>query len=464
MDHKVHNVLKSWGKYPSKSKDNKQSEWYRCGTEDVKRAVAAVKLRNLDLKLRGATFLPRPEQKAAVDKTFAYFNRIQKEKENSILPKSFVPKFLWNCKMRFGKTFASYLLAQKMECKRVLVLTFKPAVQTAWQEDIQNHVYFDGWQFVTRGGMAYEDCDKDKPIVCFGSFQDFLGTNENGGIKARNEWVHTTYWDMVIFDEYHFGAWRENARKLFEAEDQENLNSFDAEKYNKEEAVNAQSDDSLPISAKRYLFLSGTPFRALNSGEFIEEEIDKDMPNPYEVLPRMVMMTYQIPDSIKEIARGGEFNEFDLNVFFSADGTGKDAQFKFKEHVQKWLDLIRGAYLPSTMDDMKLGANKKPPMPFSDTRLLNVLSHTVWLLPGVSSCFAMANLLKEKQNAFFHDYKVIVCAGTQAGIGAEALIPVQDKMDNPLESKTITLSCGKLMTGVTVKPWTGIFMLCNLLL
>lgn len=231
MDHEVHNVLKSWGKYPSKSKDNKQSEWYRCGTEDVKRAVAAVKLRNLDLKLRGVTFLPRPEQKAAVDKTFAYFNRIQKEKENSILPKSFVPKFLWNCKMRFGKTFASYLLAQKMECKRVLVLTFKPAVQTAWQEDIQNHVYFDGWQFVTRGGMAYEDCDKDKPIVCFGSFQDFLGTNENGGIKARNEWVHTTYWDMVIFDEYHFGAWRENARKLFEAEDEENLNSFDAENH-----------------------------------------------------------------------------------------------------------------------------------------------------------------------------------------------------------------------------------------
>lgn len=76
----------------------------------------------------------------------------------------------------------------------------------------------------------------------------------------------------------------------------------------------------------------------------------------------------------------------------------------------------------------------------------------------------MANLLKEKQNAFFHDYKVIVCAGTQAGIGAEALIPVQDKMENPLESNTITLSCGKLMTGVTVKPWTGIFMLCNLLL
>ena len=486
MDYDVHTVLKYWGNNPVKSEDNKKSEWFRCNIEEVKRAITAVKLRNLNIKLRSATFAPRPEQQAAVDKTFAYFERIQKEKESSTLPDSFVPKFLWNCKMRFGKTFASYILSQKMNCKRVLVLTFKPAVQTAWQEDLQNHVYFEGWQFVSRNGISYEDCDKEKPIVCFGSFQDFLGTNENGGIKARNEWVHTTYWDLVIFDEYHFGAWRENAKKLFESDDEENLDSFDAEKYNKEEAGNVQNEESLPISTKRYLFLSGTPFRALNSGEFIEEQIfswtysdeqkakeiwpetefktkiDKEVSNPYESLPRMVMMTYQIPESIKEVAKGGEFNEFDLNLFFSAEGIGNNAEFKFKEYVQKWLDLIRGSYLPSTMDDLKLGANKKPPMPFSDTRLLNVLSHTVWLLPGVASCFAMANLLKEKQNSFFHDYKIIVCAGTEAGIGAEALVPVQDKMNNPLESKTITLSCGKLMTGVTVKPWTGIFMLCNL--
>ena len=101
-------------------------------------------------------------------------------------------------------------------------------------------------------------------------------------------------------------------------------------------------------------------------------------------------------------------------------------------------------------------------MPFSDTRLLNVLSHTLWFLPNVASCQAMANLLKQKQNAFYHDYKINVCAGTGAGIGLDALRPVQVSMSNPLETKTITLSCGKLTTGVTVKPWTGIFMLRNL--
>ena len=98
-------------------------------------------------------------------------------------------------------------------------------------------------------------------------------------------------------------------------------------------------------------------------------------------------------------------------------------------------------------------------MPFSDTRLLNVLSHTFWFLPNVASCYAMYNLLQQKQNSFYHDYHINVCAGTKAGIGVDALEPVQKSMGDPLTTKTITLSCGKLTTGVTVKPWTGIFML-----
>ena len=105
---------------------------------------------------------------------------------------------------------------------------------------------------------------------------------------------------------------------------------------------------------------------------------------------------------------------------------------------------------------------KKPPMPYADTRLLGILSHTIWFLPSIAACNAMANLLKRRQNTFYHDYRVIVAAGTSAGVGIKALAPVQEAMDNPLETKTITLTCGKLMTGVSVKPWSGIFMLCNL--
>jgi hypothetical protein len=263
---------------------------------------------------------------------------------------------------------------------------------------------------------------------------------------------------------------------LFEKEDEETSIDFDAEKYKNDEANNAINETWLPISTKYYLFLSGTPFRAINNGEFIEDQIFnwtysdeqrakaewKGNGNPYLALPRMVMLTYKMPDEIQEVAKQGEFDEFDLNLFFAAEGRGDAARFKYENEVQKWLDLIRGGYLPASIDDLKLGQDKRPPMPYSDTRLLNVLSHTLWFLPNVASCFAMANLLAQKQNKFYHDYKVVVCAGTAAGIGLDALYPVQANMGDPLETKTITLTCGKLTTGVTVKPWTGIFMLRNL--
>ena len=276
----------------------------------------------------------------------------------------------------------------------------------------------------------------------------------------------------MIFDEYHFGAWKENAKKLFEQEDEDSYDSEDLDKYDR---GNAYDETFLPITTMYYLYLSGTPFRALNSGEFIEDQIynwtysDEQRAkenwegdgNPYAALPRMVMMTYRIPDSIRRIAMQGEFNEFDLNVFFSAKGKGADAHFVYENEVQKWLDLIRGAYLETSVDDLKLGA-RKPALPYADVRLLNVLQHTLWFLPNVASCYAMKKLLMQKQNTFYHDYTINVCAGAEAGIGAAALEPVLKSMKDPLESKTITLSCGKLTTGVTVKPWTGIFMLRNL--
>ena len=236
----------------------------------------------------------------------------------------------------------------------------------------------------------------------------------------------------------------------------------------------------MPITTNHYLYLSGTPFRAIASGEFIEDQIfnwtysDEQkakeewysseyshLPNPYASLPRMVMLTYQLPDSIRHIAMQGEFDGFDLNVFFSAEGEGRTAHFKYEDEVQKWLDLIRGSFSETSLDNLKMGA-KKPPMPFSHAPLLSVLNHTFWFLPTVASCHAMANLLKQRQNKFYHDYEVVVAAGSRAGIGINALTPVFDAMtDNPLETKTITLSCGKLTTGVSVKPWTGIFMLRN---
>ena len=477
-DKNVHKLLERKGFHRLNPLD-KTDEWFDCSMEDVKAAILSLRTGSENVENRTQSFGMRPEQFRAVEQTKSYFEQAVKEEPNRI------PKFLWNAKMRFGKTFASYQLAKKMNLSRILVLTFKPAVESAWREDLVSHIDFEGWQFISNKDARdnklnmdeeFDRADKSRPIVVFGSFQDLLGTNESGGIKTKNEFIHATLWDLVIFDEYHFGAWKERAKELFEKEDEENEVDFDAEKYQKDEASNAINETWLPISTKYYLFLSGTPFRAINNGEFIEEQIFnwtysdeqrakanwKGTDNPYLSLPRMVMLTYRMPDQIQDVARQGEFDEFDLNLFFAAEGKGDYARFKYENEVQKWLDLIRGAYLPASIDDLKLGQDKRPPMPFSDARLLGLLSHTLWFLPNVASCFAMANLLKQRQNRFYHDYNVVVCAGTGAGIGLDALYPVQACMGNPLKTKTITLTCGKLTTGVTVKPWTGIFMLRNL--
>ncbi|MFC2033598.1 GIY-YIG nuclease family protein [Chloroflexota bacterium] len=456
-DYDVHHYLRS------RRIKNPSGEWFECSVETIKAAVIAVRTGQMNEENRSLDFKMRPEQEAAVEMTAAYFMSFKKGNADK------TPHFLWNAKMRFGKTFAVYQLSKRMGWHKVLVLTFKPAVQNAWEEDLKCHIDFKGWQFISPGGLSYEDADKKKPFVCFGSFQDYLGKNKStGGIKTKNEWVHATNWDCVILDEYHYGAWRENAKELFEAEDKKEI------EFAEGEGIKDFDEEIMPITTNGYLYLSGTPFRAIASGEFIEEQIfnwtysdeqrAKDEwdseDNPYASLPRMVLLTYQLPDSIREIAMQGEFNEFDLNVFFSASGVGGNAKFTYQDEVQKWLDLIRGSFLETTIDSLKVGA-KKPPMPFSDARLLNVLSHTFWFMPSVAACHAMRNLLARKQNRYYHDYHVIVAAGSSAGIGVAALPPVRDAMDDPLKTKSITLSCGKLTTGVTIRPWTGILMMRN---
>lgn len=480
-DKDIHRLLKHKG-FLQLNEGTDKNEWFKCTLSDALTAIEEIRTETRFEGNRTWNFAMRGEQQQAVNMTKSYFE--QSKIDDPTRP----PKFLWNAKMRFGKTFATYELCKTMGFKKILVLTFKPAVESAWQEDLTHHVDFKGWQFVSNKEAKFDAkkldeqfdaCDKTKPIVVFGSFQDLLGTNEAGGIKAKNEFIHTTNWDIIVFDEYHFGAWRENAKNLFEKYDEEE-DDFDLEKYQKEEAGNAINETFLPITSEQYLYLSGTPFRALNSGEFLEDQVfnwtysdeqaakenwDKSLgENPYAALPKMVMLTYKVPDSITaNVAINEGYDEFDINEFFRAEVTEKGkvetAHFVYEDDVQKWLKMIQGSYMP--VDGLKLGA-ERPPMPFSDTTLLNVLSHTLWFLPNVASCYAMYNLLRQKQNNFFDDYKIIVCAGTKAGIGLDALAPVKAAMGDPLVTKTITLSCGKLTTGVTVRPWAGVFMLRNL--
>lgn len=474
-DHEVRDRL------AAKGFERPMLEWMRCAVADVQTAITELRTGQ---KLSGThheTFTVRPEQAAAVDKTVAYFNSIWAEDRDK------VPRFLWNAKMRFGKTFASYQLAKRLGARRVLVVTFKPAVGDAWQTDLESHADFDGWQYISSApGGDPALVPKDTPLVCFGSFQDLLGRDHLGNIKAKNEWIHTINWDLVIFDEYHFGAWRDTAKELFEGEDSgvaareiaveygKDLETFDEEL----QELGNEEPEFLPITTHAYLYLSGTPFKILRRGEFIEEQIfnwtytDEQRAkeefaavhpgewSPYAALPEMRLFTYQMPDELISIANQGEFDEFDLDTFFEATGSGPLAAFKHKDDVQKWLDIIRGAHLPTQVDALRVGT--RPPFPYSDTRLLPYLQHSFWFLPDVASSYAMAHLLAEPQNVYWHAYRVLIVAGPGAGIGLDALPPVRHAIGNGNDSKTITLSCGKLATGVTVPQWAAILMLRNL--
>ena len=348
-DHEVRAVL------IKKGFENAELEWMRCTLKDIKTALTELRTGQKFSGTHSETFPMRREQADAVNKTHAYFHSIWKEDMHA------VPRFLWNAKMRFGKTFTAYQLAKKLGAKRVLVVTFKPAVEDAWQTDLESHVDFDGWQYLSR------NCESDptkisakNPLVYFGSFQDLLGRDDVGNIKPNNTWIHKIKWDLVVFDEYHFGAWRDTAKELFEGEEESIAKKETKLEYTPGlEHVNEdlgelseQETDFLPIITKAYLYLSGTPFKALATGEFIEEQIfnwtytdeqrakqeftqrKSGARNPYSAMPQMRLLTYQMPDELVAIASAGEFDEFDLNTFFEASGTGKSAKFKHKVHAQ----------------------------------------------------------------------------------------------------------------------------------
>ena len=444
-DHAIHNYLKN------NNYTHRGGEWFECTLEDVKAAIVAVKKGIKNEERRYNSFKMRPEQEFAVKKTSKYFKKYDGENK---------PHFLWNAKMRFGKTFTTYQLAKEMGWSKILILTYKPAVKSAWKEDLLTHIDFESWQFITNE-EEYINYDKSKPFVCFGSLQDFLGKTEEGKIKPKNEWVHEITWDCIVFDEYHYGAWRNKTKELVDDIDGEEI----------EQEIIAEEDIS--IKTKHYLYLSGTPFKILSSNEFSSEQIfnwtyvdeqrEKEEwegpDNPYLTLPKLILMTYNLPEDIAKVALKGEKNEFDLNEFFKASFTNKEktcAEFKHKDEVQKWIDFIIDADIERSLKHKE----NKVYLPFSNADLKESLQHTVWFLPDIASCYAMNELLHSRANTYFRKYKIALVAGNSCGNGVEAIKPVEKEMtNNPLETQTITLTCGKLTTGVTISPWTGIFML-----
>jgi hypothetical protein len=319
--------------------------------------------------------------------------------------------------MRFGKTFTSYQLAKRMGWSRVLVLTYKPAVEAAWREDLDGHADFVGWRFRGKDDEP-PDLTDPAPLVWFASFQDVLGTEEDGSPKAKNEDLYEVRWDAVVIDEYHFGAWRDAARGLYLG-DPETGSSGDASEVAELDTPDLNEDftenleQALPLQVNHYLYLSGTPFRALTQGEFLEDQVynwtysdeqraKADWPgsekNPYAALPRMHLLAYEMPEALREVALNN-FSEFSLTEFFRTQkGEDGTPRFIHESEVQKWLDLLRGQDIAGLWANVS--TRNRPPLPYEDTNLLAALQHTVWYLSSVDACLAMRDLLTAQRNTF----------------------------------------------------------------
>ncbi|MCP3878905.1 MAG: GIY-YIG nuclease family protein [Sulfitobacter sp.] len=478
MDHAVHAELKRAGVRSVPDPAGDKTEWYECTADEARAAIAAIKSSTTLSSLRPrASFGMRPEQEAAVDQTAAYFTANTGDGP---------AHFLWNAKMRFGKTFTTYQLAKELGWSRVLVLTYKPAVETAWREDLEGHTDFENWRFHGKADPT-PDMSDPSPIVWFASFQDVLGTTD-GKTKKKNEALYDASWDAVVIDEYHFGAWRDAARNLYLRDARDEDAAGDSSEKKELDTPDLDEDFSTNLEAglgeldvARYLYLSGTPFRALTQGEFLEDQVynwtysDEQRAkkswagpdtNPYESLPQMHLLTYSMPDELRKVALNNQ-SEFSLTEFFrterTVDSSGNEGPpvFLHAQDVQRWLNVLRGQDITGLW--ASVSAQNRPPLPYEDLNLLRALQHTVWYMPSVDACHAMAHLLSSSNNKFFADYNIVIAAGKEAGMGALALPPVERVITNtPQDTKSITLSCGKLMTGVTVPAWAGIFMLREL--
>ena len=429
-DKEVHAVLERSGvKRKVFDKENKANEWFMTSLDVVKRAIAAVKegkdsLSPGEVAHGRSPIVFRPEQCEAIEKTEKQFRKGN--------------QMLWNAKMRFGKTLSALQVVKDMDFKRTLILTHRPVVDSGWFEDF-GKIFYDRNNFAygsKNNGESHESLERRAKAdglhyVYFASMQDLRGSELVGGNFDKNNDVFATPWDLIIVDEAHEGTQTELGKAVM---------------------AELVKDDT------KVLRLSGTPFNLLD--DFKENEIytwdyvmeqrakhdwDKNHfgdPNPYAALPAMNIYTYDLGRLLKEFV--DEDVAFNFREFFRVD---KDGSFIHERDVSAFLNLL-------TKED------KESCYPFASKEYRNVFRHTLWMVPGVKEAKALSALLQ--RHPVFQHFHVVNVAGNgdedEENRGALEMVNEAIGKD-PDQTRTITLSCGRLTTGVSVPAWTAVFML-----
>ena len=430
-DKEVHDVLLRSGiKRKVFDKVNGANEWFCCDLETAKRAITAVKegrkaLHNSEISVGQSPIVFRPEQREAIDKTLKQFKRGN--------------QMLWNAKMRFGKTLSALqVVKERGDFLRVLILTHRPVVDAGWFEDF-GKIFYDNDEYAygsKTNGDSFTSLERRARLgecryIYFASMQDLRGSELVGGNFDKNNDIFSTPWDLIIVDEAHEGTQTELGR-----------------------AVMAE----LTKEKTKVLRLSGTPFNLLD--DYKEEEIftwdyvmeqrakaewDLTHPgdhNPYAGLPRLNIYTYDLGRLMNQFA--DEDIAFNFREFFRINDNG---EFIHRSHVENFLNLL------TKTDEESM-------YPFANKRYRDIFRHTLWMMPGVKSAKALSSILRN--HPVFGLFEVVNVAGDgeEEEANEEALRKVEKAIGpDPDKTRTITLSCGRLTTGVSVKPWTGVFML-----
>lgn len=442
QDHDIHDILVRSGiKRKIFDTEHKANEWFYTDLETVKKAIAAAKEGRTSLNASEITkdrspVIFRPEQTEAIEKTIKQFKKSGGSHQ-----------MLWNAKMRFGKTLSTLEVVKRMNYNRTLILTHRPVVDSGWFEDYGKIFYDrnDFYYFSKKNGgdpteeenfheMIHKADDngmKDFHFIYFASIQDMRGSELVGGKFAKNEEIFNINWDLIIIDEAHEGTQTELGKAVLSKCRKENT---------------------------RVLHLSGTPFNLMDDFKEDEiytwdyvmeqrakaewEKIHQGDPNPYSVLPKLSIYTYNLGKLYPEYADADI--AFNFREFFRVD---KEGDFIHETNVKQFLDLL-------TKEDTDSN------YPYSTEEYRQNFRHSLWMIPGVKEAKALSKLLQE--HPVFSQFAIANVAGDgdEEEEEKEALKKVEKAIGpNPEDSYSITLSCGRLTTGVSVKPWTACFML-----
>jgi len=448
-DTDIHAQLRKMGILPVR--EDASREWYACTLSQVKSAFNQL----TQGVARPYNYSMRPEQQDCCDKIVGHFNNGGE-------------RFLMNAKMRFGKTFTSYQAAKAMGFKKILVLTYKPSVFNSWRTDLEQHVDFDGWSAsqAKAGEVNFND-----PTVVFESFQQLLNggkTDDNGenlvftGVKkkASSGWIYDIDWDLVILDEEHYGMKTPKATEVLDA-----------------------------LTYSRQLKLSGTPYKTLASGEYSDEEIfswryvdeqkkKNEGSKPHQCMPTMKFHTFNIHPSVIKEADASGYNDEDgfriEKMFATKDNKKQIKELKKekentndlheREQLQEKITCLKASdekfEYPSAVDAFLTTIGQKRVKgqswsPYQSDDIDNrLLDHMLWMLPmSVDSVTALCDMLRKHPNFGQRGYHIINASGTNT-------VNIKDvKHAIKKNSKTITVSCGRFDTGVTVPEWKTVIML-----